>query len=277
MRKIENENINLPFKHQMMKRTFLLLLSGIFVLSLNAQNKYTPEEYQKLKESGTLPPGNHTIVLSPPSTKNYIPKKQENRGADRGTSCGCYIEPDGSYTVAMAPNDDGSTGLINLPFTFCLYGDNYTSLYINNNGNVSFGAPYGTFSSNPFPDPTYVMVAPFWGDVDTRGGFGQVVYRIYPNAIYVNWEEVGYYSIHGDLLNTFQLILSDGTDPLVGLGNNVAFCYQDMQWTTGDASQGVGGFGGIRQLLVPIEEMEPISFNSEDLISRVLLMTVRFY
>ncbi|MFZ5551529.1 MAG: nidogen-like domain-containing protein [Bacteroidota bacterium] len=227
-----------------MKRILFILLPGLLSLSVFGQNKYTPQEYEKLKASGTLPPGNHTIVLAPPSTKNYVPKT-ENRGADRGTSCGCYVEPDGSYTVAMAPNDDGSTGLITLPFTFCLYGDNYTSLYINNNGNVSFGAPYGTFSSNPFPDPTYVMVAPFWGDVDTRNGLGQVVYKIYPNAIYVNWEAVGYYSMHGDKLNTFQLILTDGSDPFVGIGNNVAFCYQDMQWTTGDASQGVNGFGGV--------------------------------
>jgi len=227
-----------------MKRILLVLLPGIFALPSYGQNKYTPEEYQKLKESGTLPVGNHTIVLSPPSMKNYVPKKEESRDAERGTSCGCYIEPDGSYTVAMAPNDDGSTGLINLPFTFCLYGDNYTSLYINNNGNVSFGAPYGTFSSFPFPDPTYVMVAPFWGDVDTRNGLGQVVYKIYPNAIYVNWVNVGYFNVHGDKRNTFQLILTDGTDALVGLGNNVGFCYQEMEWTTGDASSGVNGFGG---------------------------------
>jgi len=48
-----------------------------------------------------------------------------------------------------------------------------------------------------------------------------------------------------DKLNTFQLILSDGTDPVVGIGNNVAFCYKEMQWTTGAASSGVNGFGGV--------------------------------
>jgi hypothetical protein len=40
------------------------------------------------------------------------------------------------------------------------------------------------------------------------------------------------------------VILTDGQDPLIGIGNNVCFCYDDMQWTTGDASGGVGGFGG---------------------------------
>jgi hypothetical protein len=47
-----------------------------------------------------------------------------------------------------------------------------------------------------------------------------------------------------DKLNDFQLILTDGSDPLLPNGNNIAFCYGDMQWTTGSASQCVGGFGG---------------------------------
>jgi hypothetical protein len=47
-----------------------------------------------------------------------------------------------------------------------------------------------------------------------------------------------------DKLNTFQLIISDGQDTIVPTGNNVSFCYGDMQWTTGSASLGVGGIGG---------------------------------
>ena len=40
------------------------------------------------------------------------------------------------------------------------------------------------------------------------------------------------------------MIITDGTDPVIGIGNNVAFYYGDMQWTTGDASDGTNGFGG---------------------------------
>src|SRR5207249_11537167 len=57
-----------------------------------------------------------------------------------------FRSPDGTYTLAMAPNDDGSTASIAIPFTFCLYGTNYTSLFINNNGNISFGSSYSTRS-----------------------------------------------------------------------------------------------------------------------------------
>ena len=37
-------------------------------------------------------------------------------------------QPDNTYTLAMQPNDDGSSSLINLPFQFDLYGDLYNCL-----------------------------------------------------------------------------------------------------------------------------------------------------
>lgn len=202
------------------------------------------KEYEQLKAAGKLP-----AKLQLTNAQAFTPSLEDLKRLGvthkmaSGSPCSCYVTPDASYTLAMTPNDDGSTGLIPIPFTFCLYGTNYNSLYINNNGNVSFGISYPTFSSNPFPDPSFVMVAPFWADVDTRGT-GTVQYKITPTAMYVNWEGVGYYSSMTDKVNTFQLIITDGTDPVLPAGNNIAFCYGDMQWTTGSASGGVGGFGG---------------------------------
>ncbi len=142
-------------------------------------------------------------------------------------------------------NDDWSTDPITLPFSFCFYGTNYNVIFINNNGNISFGAAYETFTANPFPDASFSMVAPFWGDVDTRDLVSKLVYyKITPNFLIVQWDSVGYYDEYSDKLNTFQLIISNGTDPIIPNGNNVSFCYKDMQWTTGDASNGVNGFGG---------------------------------
>jgi gliding motility-associated-like protein len=168
--------------------------------------------------------------------------------------CQCIVPIDGSFQIVPFTNgdpndeyrnDDGSTAQINLPFQFCFYGQNINSVYINNNGNVSFGAAYGTFTANSFPDPTFIMVAPFWADVDTRGnGSGVVYYKLTANYLIVRWQSVGYYSMYDDKLNDFQLILTDGSDPILPAGNNVSFCYGDMQWTTGDASGGTNGFGG---------------------------------
>jgi hypothetical protein len=160
---------------------------------------------------------------------------------------GCLlIDRDASFTQAMPRNDDGSSSLVALPFNFDFYGTIHTSCYINNNGNVSFGSPYGTYTSSGFPINTFPMLAPFWADVDTRNAAsGLVWYKITSNRMVVIWENVGYYASMADKRNTFELIFTDGTDPLIGLGNTVAFCYDDMQWTTGSASGGAGGFGGV--------------------------------
>ena len=157
--------------------------------------------------------------------------------------CDLLVPWDSTFTLAMAPNDDGSTGQITLPFTFTLYGTPYNYCWVNNNGNVTFD--YGLSSYTPwgFPSGDNPMLAPFFADVDTRGT-GSVWYKIEANRMIVIWDHVGYYSYGVDKLNTFELIFSDGTDPLIGLGNNVAFSYADMAWTTGSASGGVDGFGG---------------------------------
>jgi hypothetical protein len=142
----------------------------------------------------------------------------------------------------MQPNDDGSSVLISIPFTFNLYGQAFNAIYINNNGNITFNGPLFSFTPSTFPSTGNAIVAPFWADVDTRNGNGQVLYKI-TTAVYINWVEVGYFSMHGDKINTFQLIITNSSDPVID-GGNVAFCYQNMDWTTGDASDGVNGFGG---------------------------------
>ena len=56
----------------------------------------------------------------------------------------------------------------------------------------------------------------------------------------VTWYDVGYYSQHTDKVDAFQL-------QLIGLGDgnfDIVFRYDDITWTTGDASGGSGGLGG---------------------------------
>jgi len=154
----------------------------------------------------------------------------------------CYFPPDDTYAT-FAGNDDGSIGPFTLPFNFDLYGSTYNQVWINNNGNLTFTGALGTFTASGFPIST-PMVAAFWADVDTRTG-NLVRYKINPTNMIVTFPGVGYYSTHLDKLNTFQIIITNGNDPLIGVGNNVAFYYGDMQWTTGDASSGSGGFGGV--------------------------------
>ena len=171
---------------------------------------------------------------------------------------------DSSYTVVpitngVAPcdrNDDGFTEVMLTGWSFDFFGTSYDRIFINNNGNVSFGQGFSAFTASGFPVNNFPMVAPFWGDVDTRNSSspstaGVVWMREWStafeddvNRIAIVWDHVGYYNNQIDKVNTFQLILTDGNDPLLGIGNNVRFCYDDMQWTTGSASGGSGGFGG---------------------------------
>jgi len=192
-------------------------------------------EYSAWKNAQVWTPADQTPAAAPSS-----PYTRADLDRD---SCELLIPLDGTFALAMSPNDDGSTGQINLPFVFSLYGANYNYCWINNNGNVSFDGPYFTYSSTGFPYGGYPMVAPFWADVDTRGT-GAVYYRIEANNMVVIWDHVGYFSYQTDKVNTFELIISDGTFGTIGLGNNACFSYTDMTWTTGSASGGSGGFGG---------------------------------
>lgn len=161
---------------------------------------------------------------------------------------------DSSGSIPVAPyyrNDDGVTNAIVLPFHFCFWGRQLDTVYINNNGTISFGQQYSSFLPNPrdsFPLHNFEMIAPFWSDVYTRfpttPGSNVVIYKIQAHYMIVQWDSVAYYSGENTKFNSFQVIISDGTDPIIPAGNNVSFAYRQMQWTTGNASDGVGGFGG---------------------------------
>ncbi|WP_395708025.1 Calx-beta domain-containing protein [Reyranella sp.] len=137
-----------------------------------------------------------------------------------------------------------------------LFGQTYTSLFLNYNGSVTFGDALEAFSPTAITAATTIpILAPFWGDVDTRGGTvtatpggtstgsNLVWYDLDAvNRVFTaTWDDVAYYSQHSDKLNAFQLrIIAVGTN-----GDfDIQFRYEAINWTTGDASGGSGGLGG---------------------------------
>lgn len=235
--------------------SFVFLLTVVQLLAQNqrAGTGLNPAEYDSLKAAGALSNGLYFINTG---NNNVMPLGnivQPGPTPQASAGCQCMIPIDATFSVVPFTfgtppdyrNDDSSSPPINLPFLFCFYGQTMSTVYINNNGNISFGSSYGTFSSAAFPSSMYSMIAPFWADIDTRGAAsGVVYYKLTPTALIVHWQTVGYYSMHTDKLNDFQLIITTGNDPILPPGSNCAFCYGDMQWTTGDASGGVNGFGG---------------------------------
>lgn len=233
----------------------LILLS---TASLYGQQRPAPgtKEYDEQKAKGLFP-------LPPPAKrqKNYpvlrdarnISQTDNNKTNARAATAqnllatGCpIIDPriEGGYQT-LPIDDDNASGPIPLGFTFNLFGNSYSSVFVNNNGNISFNAENITYTPDGFPARNIDMVAPFWADVDTRGlGGGAVYYKSEPTRFTVVWYRVGYYEMSTDKLNTFKLVITNGADASIGAGNNVAFMYGDMQWTTGSASDGTGGFYG---------------------------------
>jgi len=161
------------------------------------------------------------------------------------------VRPLAGFTTNVLPaNDDGSTGLVPIGFTVNFFGNSYSQLYVNNNGNVTFDSALWTYTPFDLTSTGHVIIAPFFGDVDTRGAgsalvtYGNDVVNGRP-AFGVDWAGVGvgYYGSHTDKLNIFQLILIDRSDISPG-GFDIEFNYDQIQWETGDASGGSGGLGG---------------------------------
>lgn len=158
------------------------------------------------------------------------------------------IEDAGCGENILLANDDGSTGVVNLPFTVNFFGTQYAEAYVNNNGNITFEAPLGTYTPFYITSITPPIIAPFFADVDTRPvgsrgvTYGVTSYGGRP-AFCVNWVDVGYFGDHIDKTNSFQLLLVDRSN--VGSGDfDVIMNYDRVLWETGDASGGANGFGG---------------------------------
>jgi Nidogen-like/PEP-CTERM motif len=160
-------------------------------------------------------------------------------------------------TSTLASNDDGSTGLVPIGFTVNYFGTNYSQLFVNNNGNVTFNAALGTFTPFGLLTSTIPIIAPFFADVDTRDGgadgttpdvtYGTGTFGGRP-AFGVNWLNVEHFNVFSapaqSNLNSFQLIMVERFD--TGPGNfDFLFNYDQIQWEAGEASgssaQGCGG------------------------------------
>lgn len=235
-----------------MKRTFVILSFILSVFATQAQSNTVligSKEYKSLKASGQLSNliSSGQVEIESPQYSSIKQKKGGGAPNDK-TAADCFgYYPPNTPSVGLV-NDDQSVQ-VNLNFTFCFYGTNYTSLWINDNGTVSFDAAHGTFTASGFPFTAAggadEIIAPFWADFHQTGALsGQIHFENLADAIIIHWNGVGYFAGQDDKLNTMMLILTDGTSPLLQPGANVGFFYDDMQWTTGSASGGTNGFGG---------------------------------
>ena len=108
-------------------------------------------------------------------------------------ACGCWVEPDDSYTTMVPPAGVGGLGpnemawfnqggagwnvdcssqaipvSANSSWEFDLYGQSYPTFYVNSKGQISFGAPVIDWTPTGFPAAEYNQIAGYWQDTDIR-------------------------------------------------------------------------------------------------------------
>lgn len=156
-------------------------------------------------------------------------------------------------TNTLPANDDGSTGPVNLGFTANINATSYTHTYVNNNGNITFNNPLRTYTPSAITNGAFgPIIAPFFGDVDTRGvGSSPVTYGAATldgrNVFGVNYINVGVFSGQ-QIFNSFQMILTDRSDVAAG-DFDIQFNYDQINWEAGTASGApAGGLGGASAL-----------------------------
>ncbi|XP_073457785.1 uncharacterized protein [Aquarana catesbeiana] len=172
------------------------------------------------------------------------------------------LYPYGHSTDNVTPkSDDGVSPPILA--TVPLFGKIYSSIYVNNNGLLSFDAELGSSAPQHLPIATRgPFLAPFWTDVNNEIS-GNIYYhlsndlellnmtkndtsRYFPTLLFspkwvfvATWDKVSYYNSKTNKVNTFQVVLStDETSTFF------MFNYGDIQWPTGKDNEGPPALAG---------------------------------
>ncbi len=192
------------------------------------------------------------IPIPVPGGTPVIPGTPGSGGSSGGTGSAnsTVIRTNGGFLQkSVARNDDGSAPPEDLGFTINFFGKQRPTVYVNNNGNVTFDSPLSTYTPFGLVGTAREIIAPFFADVDTRNPQSKLVTYGRDSvdghlAFGVNYIDVGYYNAHADKLASFQVIVIDRSD--LGAGDfDVEFNYARIPWETGDASGGTGGLGGV--------------------------------
>ncbi len=143
-------------------------------------------------------------------------------------------------TKAAGNNLDGSVE-IDLTSVFGEAGFNffdtsYTSLYVNSNGLITFGAPDTSYIPTDLSDLSQPSIAPFWADHSIDAA-GEIYWDVDPHsgAVTITWSDVARYQ--GDGTNTYQVVLQS-----TGHGNaQIEFIYEDIGWFQSGGDSAVTG------------------------------------
>eukprot|EP00731_Ephydatia_muelleri_P034219 Em0051g11a len=151
----------------------------------------------------------------------------------------------------LPPNDDLASSDIVLPTPFLFFGANYSTVFVNNNGDLSFNVPWTVTGSTAFPISTYPVVAIYQADVDTRANDIRALTGTSVSLQWLfiaTWDHVGYYNHETDKTNTFQAVLA--TD---NVRSYAIFQYADglIQWPSSGAQVGFNAGNNVNYVNIP--------------------------
>lgn len=160
----------------------------------------TLEALMKLKDPANF--GGGEISLS-------LPKATEGRRL-------ALADPpswDGTFGTGLNSGDD-DCDQVAIGFTFPFFGVDYTQVWVNSNGNLTFDACNTTFSPTPVPDPPKLLVATLYGDFDPTLA-GDVFYKTVGapgfRVFVVTWSGIPEFAGDPDDTNTFQVMFFEET------------------------------------------------------------------
>jgi Nidogen-like/Carboxypeptidase regulatory-like domain len=190
-----------------------------------------------------------TVLLAAMVTSATSPRAAQAEGPNAIVNCN--LNPANNLGHI---DDSPSAGPINLGFTMNFFGTNRSQVFVNNNGNVTFGQANTQWEPLDLTHTTIPIIAPFFADVDTTDPssgvttYGTTTFNGH-NAFCVNWVHVFGFGKGTTLYDSFQLLIIDQ-----GSGNfDLWFNYDKITWDTTTALgtttiAGVGFSAGTGQL-----------------------------
>ncbi|MCF7911306.1 MAG: T9SS type A sorting domain-containing protein [Candidatus Cloacimonetes bacterium] len=127
-----------------------------------------------------------------------------------------WIDISGTGTAVSFTDNDTSTELLSLGFTFNFYGEDYAEFRINPNGWIGFGEDNTEWSNTSLPnrDAPCPAILPFWDDlyplIENEGG-GVVYYQNFEDHLVVMFDDVMHFSGNYNGTYAFEVIIwADG-------------------------------------------------------------------
>ena len=201
-----------------------------------------------------LPAGDTALNLQVLPTSYFLP-----------TSSNCFTNLFGSPTncskltieIDVCLQDESASPEFQLVDGITFYGVKHRSLFVNQNGLISFGTEVPYFRNQELSGFDFSLIAPFYADVDTYNsdnpdigngyiffreertntrlitGASKLIRRSFADAdgfealslFIATWDEVGYYEGQADKRNSFQVVIASNQTT-----SYVALLYGQLAW-----------------------------------------------